>query len=149
MNRILSAAAALTFLLLTAGGCAPSAPVASRKTTVDKYVSLHGNDPNSLRDVTLSGDRRGFGVIGQNDPKQSTDAKALLLTHQEIAGRPWFVYLVGIVKQQKVDDIRLAARTQEPGKPATWAISKPDPHAVKLYKEYNEGLWRRSQPDKH
>ena len=148
MNRTLSAVA-VCFLLFTAGGCASSASIDSWKTGVDKYVSLHGNDPNSLRDVTLSGDRRGFAVIGQNDPKQSTDAKALLLTHQEIAGRPWFVYLVGLVKEQKVDDIRLAARSQEPGKPPTWAISKADPHALKLYKDYNEGLWRRSQPDKH
>ena len=149
MNPHRFVTAAAVALLLTAGGCASSASVDSWKTTVDKYVSLHGNDPNALRDVTLAGDRRGFGVIGQTDPRQSTDAKALLLSHQDIAGRPWFVYLVGLVKQQKVDDIRLAARSQEVGKPPTWAISKADAHAVKLYKDYYEGVWRRSQPDKH
>jgi hypothetical protein len=142
-------ALAALLLCLASAGCTSSATIDSWKSGVDKYVALHGDDPNALRDVTLSGDRHGFGVIGQNDPRQSTDAKALLLAHQEIAGRPWFIYLVGLVKQQKVQDIRLAARSQQPGRPAVWAMSKADPKALKLYRDYNQGLWRRSQPDKH
>jgi hypothetical protein len=150
VKRFCSASALVALLLLgLVSGCASSASLESWKGGVDKYVALHGDDPNALRDVTLYGDRRGFGVIGQNDPRQSTDAKALLLAHQEIGGRPWFIYLVGLVGQQKVRDIRLAARSQEPGQPALWAMSKADPKALKLYREYNEGLWRRSQPDKH
>jgi hypothetical protein len=145
-SRLLCLLSLLAFFL---GGCASSASIDSWKTEVDRYVTLHGGDPNALRDVTLADQRRGFGVIGQNDPRKSTDARALLLAHDQIAQKPWFIYLVGLVDKQKVKDIRLAARSQQPGQTPIWVMSKPDKKALKLYRDYNAGLWRRSQPDPH
>jgi len=132
-------------ILLVAGGCSSSASLSSWQDSVVKYVQLNGNDPNVLRDVTLTGTRRGFGQIGGEDPRKSTDARGVLLAHRDISGRPWFVYLVGVVKSEKVDDIRLALLSYTGGHP-TWHVSSKSPKSLKTYQHYNEGLWYQQHP---
>jgi hypothetical protein len=127
-----------------AGGCASSASLSSWQRNVETYVAEKG-DPSALRDVTIDGQRHGFAVIGQPVAEKSTDANGLLLGHQEIAGRAWFIYLVGIVHQQKVGDIHLAAVTFTNGKPQ-WQVSKNDAKAAEMYRNYNEGLWKQHHP---
>src|SRR3954452_20375590 len=94
-------------LAAAAVGCASSASLSSWQHNVESYVAEKG-DPTTLRDVTIDGQRHGFAVIGQAEAEKSTDAVGVLIAQQQIAGRPWFIYLVGLVHQQKVNEIRLA-----------------------------------------
>lgn len=127
-------------------GCASSVSMSTWEKGVEKYANDKG-DPGALRDVTLKGDRRGFAVIGQADPEKSTDANGVLLGHRDVAGQPCFIYLVGIVKNQKVSDIHLAAGTFKDGK-AHWQTGKKDSEATNIYKHYNEGLWHKTHGPK-
>ena len=52
--------------------------------------------------VTLSGDRRGFGQIGGPDPRKSTDARGVLLGNKVVNNQPWTVYLVGVVSNRDI-----------------------------------------------
>lgn len=133
-------------LMLFAGGCS-SASIPAWQTSVAKYVQTHDNDPTVLRDVTLADHRIGFGLLGGDDPKHSTDAEGLLLGHKEITGRLWFIYLVGLDDNNDVKDIRLAALRFENGKP-TWVVQHPDSKALKTYRNFNEGLWKADHDKK-
>jgi hypothetical protein len=106
---------------------------------VERYVAGK-HDPSALREVTLAGGRRGFAVLGEADPSHSTDANGVLLGHKAIDGRPWFIYLVGLVRKQKAEEIQLAAVSFAGDKPQ-WAISPKDSAATATYRHYNEGLW--------
>jgi hypothetical protein len=128
------------------GGCASSASIPAWQHNVETYAAEKG-DPEALRDVTLKGDRRGFAVIGQPEPSKSTDVNGVLLGHKTIDNRPWFIYLVGLVKQQKVTEIHLAAVTFENGK-AQWRLSNKDDKATSAYLHYNEQLWTQKHTSK-
>lgn len=141
----LSLAAGFAILLLAGGGCGSSASVQSWQRAVERYVSERGGDPAVLRDVTLAGSRRGFGQIGADDPSKSVDVNAVLLGHKVVRDQPWFVYLVGVVQNQKVNEIRLAALSYASGKP-TWRLSEKDANALHAYQNYNAGLWKQQHP---
>jgi hypothetical protein len=132
----------LSLLLLWAvGGCARTVNLKTWEKDVETYVRETGDgDPGVLRDVTLSGGRRGFAVVGKDDPAHTTDANGLLLDHQTIANRPWFIYLVGIVKEQDVREIRLAALSVFHGN-TTWRISPKDKQALKRYQDDGLAHW--------
>jgi len=136
----------LLAVVLCAGGCASSASISSWQHAVEQYVAQKGNgDPNVLRDVTLSGDRPGFGVIGEDDPKKSSDANALLLGSRVVNNQPTFVYLVGLVKAMKVQQIRLAALQYVNGRPV-WKLGHDDHKALAAYRDYNKRLYRQRNP---
>jgi hypothetical protein len=151
MRRFNALFSTMTLLLLVGagGGCASSTTIESWQKSVENYVRTEGGgDPSVLRDATYKGDRRGFAVIGANRPKDSTDVTGVLLGNVHLAERPWVVYLVGLVDQQKVSDIRVAALTIA-GNKYTWKISKADPTALKAYREYNRGLAHRRFPGRN
>jgi hypothetical protein len=142
---------ALLVAAAVAGGCSRAVTMQTWQNGVERYVRDNGNDPAVLRDVTLSGGqggRRGFGVIGKNDPRASTDVNGVLVAHEGVAGqerpeaRPWFIYLVGIVEKQKVREIRLAALSFSDGRP-TWRIGPKDAEALKRYRDDGLGQWRQ------
>ena len=62
-----------------------------------------------------------------------------------VGGRPWFVYLVGIVHNQKVDEIRLAAVSAQHDT-FTWVLSPKSPQSLHMYRNYNEGLGKQRFP---
>ena len=130
----------VALLLAAASGCSTPLTIGSWQRNVEQYVALHGNDPNALRDVTLPGGRPGFAVIGESDPRHSTDVSALLLAHKPIDNQPWFIYLVGLVKKQKVSDIRLIALSYASGKPV-WRVGPGNPQSLNRYRDYNRKLW--------
>jgi hypothetical protein len=135
----------LLFLLtstLVSSGCARSGDMKSWQQDVERYVEKNDGDPTVLRDVILTGSRRGFGYIGKDDPRESQDANGVLLGHQVVRNRPWFVYLVGIVDEQEVEQIRLAALSYVHGK-ADWRIGPKDAEARKRYQNYNLSLWKQ------
>ena len=132
-------------LVLFAAGCGSSASTSSWQNAVEKYVADKGGDPTALREVTLAGGRRGFGQIGGDDPRKSTDANGVLLGDRIAAGRPWVVYLVGVVSNEKVHEIRLAALSYLSGKP-TWKLSEKNGKSLHAYQHYNESLWKQQHP---
>jgi hypothetical protein len=106
---------------------------------VEHYIDDQGNgDPNILRDTTLPTAQRGFAMIGQADVSRSTDADGLLLGHRYINGRPWFIFLVGMIKSGQLDDVRLAALSHEAEK-NIWQISEADQAAVDVYRRTLSG----------
>jgi hypothetical protein len=137
-------------------GCASDRQAASIplwQKRVVKYVRHEGNgDPTVLRDVTIAnGSRRGFAVIGGNSPSKSTDAVGALLGHPEVNGQRWFVYLVGLVKNREVKDIRLAALAADIGAPderMRWELSAADDDATRTYLKAREQRWKSLFPDR-
>jgi hypothetical protein len=123
-------------------GCGGSSKnITAWQRGVERYIADHGRDPVVLRDVTLEDNRPGFAVLGGLDPNKSTDARALLLGHKIIADRPWFIYLVGIVAKQKVQEIRLAALSAS-GSQTIWRLGPRDNHALKLYRDAGWSDWK-------
>jgi len=127
--------------MLLAGGCAePGAgprpmtvTLATWQQAVEQYVRDQGNgDPNVLRDTTLSNSQRGFAMIGDSDIEHSSDATGLLLGHRLIGGREWFIYLVGLIHQGAVRDIRLVAFCWSPDK-TLWQVSPPNSDSLRRY----------------
>ncbi|HEX8522694.1 MAG TPA: hypothetical protein VF669_10595 [Tepidisphaeraceae bacterium] len=127
-------------------GCGTTVNMAGWQRDVERYVRQEGRgDPNVLRDLTLDESRRGYAVAGADDPREGTDARGLLLGHKMVAGQPWYFYLVGIVKQQKVEEIHLAALSAQTGG-YRWVISPKSGEALKMYRNYNEGLGKQRFP---
>ena len=137
--------------MLLAAGCAePGAgprpmtvTFATWQRAVEQYVRDEGNgDPNILRDTTLPTSQRGFAQIGEADIEHSSDASGLLLGHRTIAGRTWFIYLVGLIQQGEVRDIRLVGFSWSPDK-IVWQVSPPNPEALQRYAnvQSNGGLF--------
>lgn len=145
MNRTAIDRALLVLAVATilSAGCARSGNMKSWQQDVERYVEQNNQDPSVLRDVTLAGSRRGFGYIGKDDPRKSQDANGVLLGHQLILDRPWFVYLVGIVDDQEVEQIRLAAISYVHGE-ANWRVGPKDPEALKQYRNHNLKLWKQT-----
>jgi hypothetical protein len=135
-------------LLALLGGCG-RVTIPDWQRGVERYVADTGRgDPNILRDVTLPGtDRRGFALLGHHNPDESTDANGLLLAHRQFAGRPWFVYLIGLVKDEKVREMRLAAMT-DTGSTPVWRIGKRAKDSERAYRSYNLEQFRARFPDR-
>jgi hypothetical protein len=148
-NRMLRRSIALVVVALAAaaagGGCSSSGSVSSWQRGVERYVADKGGDPTVLRDVTLAGDRRGFGQIGGTDPRKSTDANGVLLGNKVVNNQPWTVYLVGVVSNEKVHEIRLAALSYLNGKPI-WKLSDKNAKSLQAYQHYSEGQWKQQHP---
>jgi hypothetical protein len=143
----------LAALLLVAGatgvGCAaPQPTISSWQKSLTKYVHDQGRgDPTVLRDMTLPDDGPGFAVIGRHDTRESVDVNGVLLGLERIGDRTWFVYLVGLVNQERVADIRLAAVSWEGGK-AMWKRGKGSKQSLDAYRSYGEKQAKERFPDR-
>jgi hypothetical protein len=112
------------------------------RDAVERYVKEEGGgDPSVLEELTLDrpGTTHGFALLGGDRATESTDARAILLAHRPIDGQLWFIYLVGIVQNQRTTDIRLAALHAEGAKFA-WKTGKEDKAALQRYQQYTEQL---------
>ena len=137
---------ALVGLASVGTGCAPSLsqPVGVREwqAAVEEHVRTQGGgNPTVLRDVTIEGGRKGFAILGEPMAKESTDAVGLLLGHKPVGGRPAFVYLLGIVQENVVTEMRLAALSVQ-GQQFQWQMGNPDPAALQAYRNYRQQQWR-------
>ncbi|MBC8108545.1 MAG: hypothetical protein H7Z14_18310 [Anaerolineae bacterium] len=138
----------LCIVSLVSTGCGGAASLSSWQNGVERYVAdTGGGDPNALQDVKLPDGRRGFSTLGSPNPRESTDANAVLLRHTSVNGQRRFVYLVGIVDRQAVKDIRLATLAIRDGN-YDWQTSKKDPEALKAYQQFDERRWRERFPDR-
>ncbi len=125
-----------TLVFVTFTGCASQPTFSSWQGSVTKYVREHGHgSPIVLREMTLPDNRPGFSVIGHHDTTESTDVNGVLLGHEQVGGRMWFVYLVGLVEQERVRDIRLAAVSMEDGK-TVWKRGKEAEQPLAAYRNY-------------
>jgi hypothetical protein len=134
----------LAFALLFCGGCggpsAGSVSIPAWQQHVEKYVHEFGkDDPAALRDVPLPDGRKGFAVNGSPLPQESQDVVGVLLAFRPIAGRPSFVYLVGVVDKEKVTDIRLALLSIDGSAKFHWSLSPPNAAALAAYQKYRGG----------
>ena len=140
---------ATSLLTLTGcGGAVRSVSLNAWQHNVEQYVKDQGEgDPTVLRDVTLADGRKGYAMLGNPVVKDSTDAVGLLVGVSAINGRPALVYLVGMDKAGKVEDIRLVAVTFDGGG-LHWHIGHPNPAAVKAYLNHREQAWRSREPQR-
>lgn len=115
---------------------------------IEQYVTREGGgDPAVLRDMKLPDDRRGYNMIGSDRPAESADANGVLLGFRQVNGRNWFIYLVGLVRKERVEQIRLAALTTDDGK-FVWALGDADEEALRKYRDYNNRLWHLRFPQR-
>lgn len=140
----------LATALLALTGCGSSATRSINLTAwqhnVEHYVKDQGEgDPTVLRDVTLPDGRKGYAMLGNPVLKDSTDAVGLLLGVPEIAGRPAFVYLVGLNEKGKLNDLRLVAVTVD-GRGLHWHVGRPNPAALHTYLSFRDEQWRSHFP---
>ncbi len=141
---------ALALLVVTAsGGCTSQPSMSSWQKSVTKYVGAQGNgDPMVLRDMTVPADGRpGFAVIGHHDTRESVDVNGVLLGHEKVGARSWFVYLVGQVEKERVADIRLAAMSMQNGK-TTWKRGKELKQSFNAYRAYGDRQAKGRFPDR-
>jgi hypothetical protein len=113
---------------------------------VEAYVHDIGkDDPGALGEVQIAGGRPGFAILGNPVPTESQDAVGVLLAHHPVAGKPAFIYLVGVVNKQQVRDIRIAILTFEDGKPH-WSLSPANASALDAYRKHRDTAWRQQFP---
>ncbi len=133
--------------------------------SLEAYVTEHGNgDPDVLRTL---GDRPSQGEFGLTAARKSgfpfvapqrTDVTGLLLGHRRIAGRYWFLFLVGAVEYRgsfvnfplddpRLQDLRIAAFSGEGGL-FHWLMSGEDTEALQRYERLQLQAWRRSHPSR-
>lgn len=143
-NSATTAPAMVVCMLLT--GCTNSITPPGWRGTVEKYIEVQGKgDPGILRGVTWPQSRRSFSVIGADLPKESQDAKGLLLSIEQINGRAWFVFIIGIVNREIVESIHLEALNVQ-GATHTWKSSTDNPRSAQAYRDYYDRLWKQRFP---
>ena len=129
------------FLALVALGCAePGAGpramtvnLAAWQHSVEQYVWDEGNgDPNVLRDTNLPTSQRGFALIGGPEIERSNDADGLLLGQRVIDGHRWFIFLVGLIQEGSLEDVRLVGLLWTPVG-VTWRVGARDVQMVRRY----------------
>ena len=146
INFVSSLCLILAPLGLGCGGGTRQASVAAWQKNVEQYVRVQGKgDPAVLRDMALTDSRRGFSMIGSDRPAESSEANGVLLGFREVDGRGYFIYLVGVVEKQKVNEIRPAALTTDGGR-MEWKVGPNDTGALSTYRAYNDGFWRKRFP---
>lgn len=114
--------------------------------TLEQYVWDRANgDPNVLADVSWDDVHKGFAVIGDALPDRSTDEIGLLLAHRMVDGRPWFLFLLGAVRERNLEDLRPVALNVEAGD-FHWSVGAPNEKSLSLYRAWSEADRSREEP---
>ena len=146
--RLSAATLSLSLFLCFAGGCAKPVNFETWRSGVERYVREQGGgDPAVLRELQATPSHRGFRMMSADRPSESTDAVGLLVGSARVSGRPWIVFLVGLVDEQKVKDIRLAALSVQNNQ-YIWRMGSKDGKAVEAYRNHNRGLAHRRFPQR-
>ncbi len=127
-------------------GCQQHVSLDTWKQSVEHYVWDQGNgDPTVLRDLPTQGQWKGFAVISENNADSSTDINGLLLGHRQIGQSPYFIFLLGVVEHQQLNDIRLAALRASPSG-FKWTITEKNQQAFDAYHHFHDSAWRSLYP---
>jgi len=141
-------------LAVLCGGCAGggtrSVSMDTWREGVETYVNDVGKgDPAVLRDTTYKG-RPAFAQLGNPIAAEGTDAVGVLLGAKPVAGRPAFIYLVGLIDKEKVEQIHLAVcqviASQGQKAQFKWLVGKDDKDATQRYLNYRKGLFGQRFP---
>ena len=103
MSKTLAAILAfVTMGLLVGCASSPDAALTSWRGQVEQYIDQQGGgNPNVIRNLSDDPVRKQFNLIGPErgavGPTR-TDIHGVIVAHTSVAGRPWFVFLVGVVK---------------------------------------------------
>lgn len=140
MTPSFASAARTTALLLLAAlsGCAADPPdpvsISYWQRSLEEYVWDRGNgDPIVLRDTSWDDVHKGFAVISDAMPDRSTDAIGLLLAHRRIADKPYFLFMLAIIKSDRVEDLRPVALSVEQAR-FHWVIGAENQPALQAYR---------------
>jgi hypothetical protein len=132
-------------IFLGAGGC-QQVSLRTWRNNLDHYVWDQANgDPSALRDLPTPGPWKGFSVISENDPASATDVNGILLAHRQIGSKTYFVYLVGLMRQQQVQDIRLALLWASP-QGYQWRSSRKNNQSLDVYRDFKNSQWHKLFP---
>ncbi len=135
---------------LVTTGCASTRESVSLKKwqgDLQKYVTNSGNgDMNSLRGTQVTPDRPGFRVFSNDRADDADDIAGVLVGATEYDGRLWYLYLVGEIEKENVQDIRAAAVSQQALK-YEWREGPRDPTALATYLAHLDTAWREAHPD--
>lgn len=141
---------ALLLLLLSLTGCANEpepVSVATWRHSVERYVWDQGNgDPNVLRDMSWDDVHKGFATMSDPHPARSTDAIGLLVGHPHVHGRAYFVFLLGLVRQGRLQAIQPLALRVDAGR-FQWIAAPPDPAALGAYQRWSALPTREARAD--
>jgi len=113
---------------------------------VEHYLWDQGNgDATVLRDLPTPGTWKGFSIFSENDPASSTDVNGVLLAHRSIGSKTYFVYLVGLVQKQQVQDIRLALLNCSEDR-CEWRSSRRNNDSLRAYADFKTAEWKKMFP---
>jgi hypothetical protein len=123
-------------------GCAETpepVTISSWQRSVERYVWDEGNgDPNVLRDLSWDDVHKGFAIMSDPEPARSTDAIGLLLGHRRVGQTGCFIFLVGLVDHQHLEDLRPVALYFEAGQ-FHRIVGPSDQQALSTYRRDNPG----------
>lgn len=135
-------------LIAAASGCAHQATVRQWQASVQHTISEQSApDPAVLRSTRLDDGWRVFRINGQVDPEGSTDQVGVLIGRVVVGARPWFVFLLGAVKDHALIKARLAAMTPARSR-WQWAMGPDNAAAVKQYRAYWARRWASEHPNR-
>jgi hypothetical protein len=137
---------AIAMLVVVGAGCQEQVTLSSWQNEVDHYLLDQANgDPSALRDLPTPGPWKGFSIIGENDPASATDVNGVLLAHRPIGPKTYFIYLVAVVRQQQVQDIRLALLSASPDGDQ-WRSSRGNNDSLRVYSDFKTAEWKKLFP---
>ena len=141
-------AAIAILIVLATSGCQQQVSLRTWRDSVEHYVWDQGNgDPSVLRDLPTPGPWKGFSILSENDPASATDINGVLLGHRQIASKTYFIFLVGLVQQQEVQDIRLAALWPAP-EGFQWRFARSNSQSLRAYRDFKVAQWQKLFPQR-
>lgn len=133
-ERILGWWPALALMFVLSACAGPRLGVEQWQGRFEEYVRQQANgDLNFLRGMEPRAGRRTFAVHGAADPDTSTDVSGIWLGSHRYDGRRWQFFLVGVVEQHRIADIRLAAVTRV-GERLVWQTGPADESTLARYR---------------
>ena len=142
-------AAIAIFLLFASTGCQQQQiSLRTWQDSVENYVWDQANgDPSALRDLPTPGPWKGFAIISENDAAAATDINGVLLGHRAVGSKIYFIYLVGLVQRQQVQDIRLAALNASPDG-FRWRLTDKNDQSLGVYRDFKSAQWHKLFPQR-
>jgi len=127
---------------LMVGGCSTGRPVELWQQRVTQYVADEGNgDITSLRNTEPGAARPVFGVTSG-----SVEVQGLLLGFSTTDQQSWWTYIVGVMKDDNVTDLRLIA-VSDAGSDLVFSQSAEDGAATERYRDSRLKQWTANRLD--
>ena len=135
---------------VTLAGCASnreSVSVRAWQGDLQKYVTETGNgDMNVLRTTQAAPNRPGFRVFSNDRSEDSNDIAGVLVGAVQYDNRLWYLFLVGEMAKEHLQDIHAAAVSEHALK-YEWREGPHDPAALATYRAHLEQTWREAHPE--